>query len=559
MTIRTGCSSALVGLHEACQALYNGDCSSAIIAGTNLILTPTMTIAMTEQGVLSPTGSCKTFDAAADGYARGEAINAIYIKRLDDAIRDGDPIRAVIRSTATNCDGKTPGIAYPSSESHEQMIRRAYRAAQINEIGDTAYFECHGTGTAVGDPLETAAIANVLDRRGTYIGSVKPNVGHSEGASGITSLIKAVLALEHKTIPPNINFSTPNPKIPFEKAKLQVPVEPTPWPEHRRQRVSVNSFGIGGANAHVVIDSAASFNGFTSSAQEVNRSLPNLLVFSGNSSDSLRRNATSIQEYINLNPDRTIDVAHTLGLRRDHLTHRAFSVAGKHLELSISNFQKARPHPPSLAFVFTGQGSQWPGVGVQLMQSFESFRRNIDMMDKVLSGLKMAPRWTIAEEIMRDIATTQIDKAEFSQPLCTAVQIGLVNLFRQWGIHPSKVVGHSSGEIAAAYAANAITAEAAIIVAYYRGQVTKLQNQPGSMAAVGLGRDHVVKYLVKGVTIACENSPQSVTLSGDTDKVTDVLASIKESSPDTFARQLRVEMAYHSRKLTILSPKIEQD
>ena len=172
MTIRTGCSSALVGLHEACQALYSGECSSAVVAGTNLIITPTMTIAMTEQGVLSPTGSCKTFDAAADGYARGEAINAIYIKKLDDALRDGDPIRAVIRSTSTNCDGKTPGIAYPSSESHEQMIRRAYRVAGIRDISQTGFVECHGTGTAVGDPLETAAIANVFEGKGTFIGSV---------------------------------------------------------------------------------------------------------------------------------------------------------------------------------------------------------------------------------------------------------------------------------------------------------------------------------------------------------------------------------------------------
>jgi acyl transferase domain-containing protein len=371
-----------------------------------------MTIAMTEQGVLSPTGSCKTFDAAADGYARGEAINAIYIKRLDDAIRDGDPIRAVIRSTAINCDGKTPGMACPSSESQEQLIRRAYKAAQIREIGTTAYFECHGTGTAVGDPLETAAIANIVDRTGTYIGSVKPNVGHSEGAAGITSLIKAVLSLEHKMIPPNINFSTPNPKIAFERAKLKVPLVPTRWPDNRPQRVSVNSFGIGGANAHVVLDSAASFINFDNSAKDVVCSRPNLLVFSGNNVDSLRRNVTNIQGYVTLYPGKTTDVAHTLGLRRDHLTHRAFAVACKDSELAMSSFQKVRSHTPCLAFVFTGQSSQWQGMGVQLMQCFKSFRQDINKMDKVLSGLEVGPTWTIADEIMRDISTTQIDKAE---------------------------------------------------------------------------------------------------------------------------------------------------
>ncbi|KAL1597235.1 hypothetical protein SLS60_008817 [Paraconiothyrium brasiliense] len=247
MTIRTGCSSALVGLDEACQALANGHCSSAIVAGTNIIISPTMTQHMTQQGVLSKEGSCKTFDAAADGYARGEAINAIYIKKLDDALTDGDPIRAVIRSTFQNSDGKTAGLTSPSSQAHEDMMRTAYNIAQL-PLSRTAYVECHGTGTAVGDPLETVAIGNVFGGSGS---KVKPNVGHSEGASGITSLIKAVLALENRIIPPNIKFSTPNPKIAFKKANLQVPVEPTPWPTDRAERVSVNSFGIGGANAHV--------------------------------------------------------------------------------------------------------------------------------------------------------------------------------------------------------------------------------------------------------------------------------------------------------------------
>lgn len=224
-------------------------------------MAPGMTIAMTEQGVLSPDGTCKTFDAAANGYARGEAINAIYIKKLSDAIRDGDPVRAVIRATASNSDGKTSSMSVPSLESHEAMIRHAYMVAGIKDHSSTAFVECHGTGTAVGDPLEVGAIANVFGgQKGIYIGSVKPNVGHSEGASGLTSIIKAVLALEKKIIPPNINFCTPSPKIPFEKENLRVPTEPISWPVGFSERVSINAFGIGGANAHVILDSANSFN-----------------------------------------------------------------------------------------------------------------------------------------------------------------------------------------------------------------------------------------------------------------------------------------------------------
>jgi acyl transferase domain-containing protein len=261
MTIRTACSSALVGLHESCLAIQRGDCEAAIVGGANLILAPGLTTFMTEKGVLSPEGSCKTFSADADGYARGEAVSAVYVKPLNAAVRDGNPIRAVIRSTMTNSDGKTQDISVPSAQGQEAMIRKAYEVAGITDFSKTAFVECHGTGTTIGDPLEAKAIAGVFGGdAGVFIGSVKPNLGHSEGASGITSLIKAVLSLENQTIPPNIKFSSPNPKIPFQESKLTVPLEPTPWPESRHERVSINSFGLGGTNAHIILDSARSFH-----------------------------------------------------------------------------------------------------------------------------------------------------------------------------------------------------------------------------------------------------------------------------------------------------------
>lgn len=221
---------------------------------------PYLTGAMTQQGVLSPEGSCKTFDVAADGFARADAINAIYIKRLDDALRDGNPIRAVIRGTLTNSDGKSASLMAPNGASHEELMRNVYAGAGLDPR-ETGFVECHGTGTATGDPIETTAVGNIFGERGVYIGSVKPNIGHAEGASGINSLIKAVLALEHKTIPPNIKFNNPNPKIPFAEKKLTVPLEATPWPKDRAERISVNSFGIGGTNAHVRYLSLLAGNG----------------------------------------------------------------------------------------------------------------------------------------------------------------------------------------------------------------------------------------------------------------------------------------------------------
>ncbi|KAL9010176.1 MAG: hypothetical protein Q9173_004864 [Seirophora scorigena] len=551
ITIRTACSSSLIGLHEACQAIYQGECDSALVAGTNLIMTPSMTIAMTEQGVLSPTGSCKSFDANADGYARGEAINAVYIKKLSDALREGDPVRAVIRATATNCDGKTPGMACPSSESHEAVMRRAYRVAQLHDLSATAFMECHGTGTAIGDPLETAAIANVFGPSGggLFIGSVKPNIGHAEGASGTSSLIKTVLALEHKIIPPNINFHIPNPKIPFEKARLQVPVEVTPWP-HGRERASVNSFGIGGANAHVVVDSAASFG--IKPVAEVQKPLtvgrPHLLVFSANHPSSLNQSIANYQQVLASRLHSLEDVAYTLGARREHLPHRAFAVTDGKGALETSTVVKTRS-PSQVIFVFTGQGAQWAGMAEQLMLDFAEFRDDIKMMDQVLAGLPIPPVWTIEEELAGGNNTGRIDEAEFSQPLCTAVQVALVNLLKSWGISPAAVVGHSSGEIAAAYASNAISAQSAIVVAYYRGQASRKQIRPGGMLAVGMGREAVTPYLTEGLVVACENSPQSVTLSGDRKQINRVAQTITDENPEIFIRHLKVAVAYHSNHM----------
>ena len=419
------------------------------------------------------------------------------------------------------------------------------------DFSKTAYFECHGTGTPVGDPIETGAVAKVFGESGIHITSVKPNVGHTEGASGLVSLIKAVMSLEHRTIPPNIKFNSPNPKIPFKEAKLTVPVEPTPFPTDRCERVSVNSFGLGGSNAHVIVDSARSFNIPEPVIRDSDREGdPQLLLFSAGSAPSLKSTIRAYENWISDNPDmaeKISDLSYTLANRREHLPHRSFKVVGAN-DTSGSQGRKIPGQPVSLVMVFTGQGAQWPRMGRELLLRDDLvFQRAIRTMDKYLADLDEAPQWTIEGELQKSAKTSRVQKAKLSQPLCTAVQVAMVDLLASIGIEPEAVVGHSSGELAGAYAAGALTAKEAIIGAYQRGQAAKLQNKKGAMAAVGLGWNEVEPFLNRPrVVIACENSPKSVTLSGDAEEVQATVDRIKEAHPDITARMLKVEKAYHS-------------
>ncbi|KAI2820032.1 hypothetical protein CBS115989_3941 [Aspergillus niger] len=547
MTIRTACSSALVGLNEACLALQRGDCDAAIVGGPSLIFAPATTAFMTEKGVLSPDGSCKTFSADANGYARGEAITAVFVKPLAAALRDGNPIRAVIRSVMSNSDGKTSGISHPSTDSQEALIRKAYQAAGITNMAETAFVECHGTGTPTGDPVEVQAVARVFGEAGVYIGSVKPNLGHSEGASGLTSLIKGVLALEHRIIPPNIKFTAPNPKIPFEACKLTVPLEPIPWPESRWERVSINSFGVGGSNAHLILDSARSFQ-IPSPTPDNFLAGPQLLLLSASAAGSLQRMTATFEDWVPQHQDQLRDLAYTLATRREHLPHRTFLIAGPDRIGTPSPGRKVPSSAPSLAMVFTGQGAQWARMGRDLLLRPDfSFQNTIRALDKYLKAAPNGPEWRLEEELIKPALTSRVQTAELSQPLCTAVQIGLVDLFAAVGVTPAAVVGHSSGEIGAAYAAGALTAREAIIAAWQRGLAAAGQTRPGSMAAIGLGWEEVQSFLSPPtVVVACENSPKSVTLSGDAQEVQAVVARIKKEHPTVTARLLKVDKAYHS-------------
>ncbi|KAL5339755.1 putative polyketide synthase [Aspergillus crustosus] len=551
ITIQTGCSASLVGVHEACLALQAGTCTSAVVAGTNLIWAPNMTITMTNNGVLSPEGICRTFDEKANGFGRGEAINAVYIKPLSAAIRDGNPIPAIIRSTCTNFDGRTPNMTTPCPESQEALIRSAYARA----------------ATTAGDKVEASVVATLASGRETIIGAVKPNVGHSEGASGLTSLIKAVLALERNTIPPNVYYQKPNPEIPFETSNLVVPVEAMPWPGEKSERVSVNSFGIGGSNVHVILESATSFLPPESKRPALDKPTiqpqPKLLLVSAQSEESLKKIIKQTGNYANSKPiSDHRNLAYTLAFGRKHLPHRAFTVLSPGSLIDPSNFQSfSTPPKQPQVFTFTGQGAQWVGMGRDLMQSFDEFRDDIREMDRILDSLENHHRqWSLFDELGTTTSASRVDKAEFAQPLCTALQIGLVNIFtNRFGVKTSAVVGHSSGEIAAAYAAGANTMKSAIIIAYLRGKVVSSLEGSGGMAAIGLGRAVVEQYLSSDilVAIACENSPQSVTLSGDEDGLESFIELIKKDHPDVLCRQLPIAIPYHSSQMSQIGSHYE--
>ncbi|KAF2092354.1 ketoacyl-synt-domain-containing protein [Rhizodiscina lignyota] len=555
VTFRTACSASMVALHAAVQALRTGDCSAAIVASANLITSPALTIGLSEIDALAPDASSKTFDESADGYARGEAVNAIYLKRLSDAITDGSPVRAIIRGTASNADGRTLSITNPNHKAQVDLIRHAYSNAGLS-LDDTTFVELHGTGTQAGDCTESNAVAEVFSthRHGQYIGSgksprgVKPNVGHAEGASGLTSIIASVLALEHKTIPPNIKFENPNTKIPFKKAKLIVPTEPTPWPANRYERVSINSFGLGGANSHVILDSAASF-GLYQQQQRVATSNQHLLLSSGHSQGSTNENVSRLIEYIQQGRPRLDDLAFTLGRRRQHLSYRSYCVVNEQRIIITSHPIKAH-ETAKVVMVFTGQGAQYPGMGKELAETYPSFDNDLRKFDAILSSIPNPPSWSVRDTILHSSESSMT--GVISQPLCIAIQIGLVNLLRSWGVTTEAVIGHSSGEIAAAYASGALSMADAISLSYRRGNSLP-SGANGSMVVVGLPKAEVLPYMLPGGTIGCENSPVNITISGDGSVLDSVVTRIQKEKPQTFIRRLPVDMAYHSHHMESIS------
>ncbi|KAF2105024.1 hypothetical protein NA57DRAFT_71219 [Rhizodiscina lignyota] len=615
MTMDTACSSSLSAFHLGCQSIRTGEAKMSVVGGANLVYLPDMSILLGAAKILSPEGKSKMWDASANGFARGEGFGITVLKSLEDAVRDGDTIRGVVLASAANEDGRTPGISLPSSEAQEELIRTVYELARV-PASETGYVEAHGTGGRSAGGEGSSPHCRPDRTTDLYVGSVKTNVGHLEGAAGIAGVIKATLVAERGLIPQNIWFEKLNPQIELPE-NVKVPLQLTRWPgTASERRVGVNSFGFGGANVHVLIQDAASYlarnglqgrhatiihptlpsvinslanglenghsnglvnghangfeNGFVNgdanghtngdSHHSASLSKSRILVLSSHDREGVSRNVERLIRYLDDKDDVADDstllnnLAYTLSSKRSVLPWKSFVVASGIPQLREALSEIAPPvrssstDIPKLALVFTGQGAQWFAMGKGLYV-FKAFHDSMWRSETILTSLGCP--WSLLEELGREEADSKLRLTDYSQPACTALQIALVDLLAAWGVRPFATVGHSSGEIAAAYCAGLISHEAAIEVAWLRGQVSAAVSNKGSvggMLAVGVSADSIeprLATLTQGKAIVgCYNSSKACTISGDKEAI-DELQTILQQEKTPCAR-LPMNVAYHS-------------
>ncbi|KAI1132296.1 polyketide synthase [Nemania abortiva] len=606
LLVNSACTSAMYALHLAVTSMRNGDCDSAIVAGSNWIMDPNCHIAMGKLGALSPSSRSHTFDASADGYARGEGFVALYLKKVTQAVRDASPIRALVMGTAVNANGRTSGITNPSAPAQEVVIREAYKNAGGLDPSQTMFLECHGTGTRVGDPTEVSAAGRVFgaSRSSAFedrlvVGSVKTNLGHLEGACAFPGILKVVTSLEAGIIPPTLRFKTANPRIDFEAAKARVSTELEPWPKNKVKRGSVTSAGFGGTNGHCILDHVHEYlpgyikpgivsqhirqpsatngtnatsiqngtNGHNGSVTAVRRHDPVtepltlvrsahagtrqfvLVPLSAHNQASLAANIDVLSRA--LSQHSLADVAYTLAAKRSRFQNRTYCVINVDEATPLSKEAQAKvyssPQPVRVGFIFTGQGAQWDAMGAQLFE-YAVFRDTIAYLDSILATLPEPAPWRLVDILSGHCETNLVQKPTVSQTACTALQIGLVDLLASWSIRPRGVAGHSSGEMAAAYAAGRITAAEAITTAYYRGYIVGFNKKEGAMLAVGLspekGSECISAMGLEGrVSIAAMNSSDSITISGDADAIERLSGKLSQDS--IFNRVLRTSGLSH--------------
>jgi len=573
LAVDTACSSSLVAMHQACQSIWAGESALALVGGVNLILRPETYINFCNASMLSPEGHCKSFDARADGYVRAEGAGVIVLKPLSHALRDGDRVYAAVRATAVNQDGHTVGITVPSSEAQAALLREACRQAGVKPA-EIQYVEAHGTGTPVGDPLEAAALGAALGTGRSagnrcWIGSVKSQIGHLEAGAGIAGVIKVALALQHQRIPANLHFQTPNPQIDFERLKLRVPQQLEPWPPGptNRRLAGVNSFGFGGTNAHVVLSDAPLSEETPKIANALGQA--HLVPISARSQEALKELAGAYREWLASSSETAVrDMGYTAAVRRSHHSHRLAVVADNRQQAidrldhflkgdSVSGAVAGRvpsDTPTKLAFVYTGMGPQWWAMGQQLLKEEPVFHDAVAQCDALL---RSEAGWSLLEELTAEEARSRVQETWLAQPAIFALQVGLTALWRSWGVKPEAVVGHSVGEVAAAWAAGALTLPEAVQVIFHRSRLQHRTQGQGKMLAVSVPAEQVASLLDKyggRAVLAAVNSPGAVTLSGDAEALEAVFRDLEPSG--VFCRWLKVDVPYHGPHMDPLQPEL---
>ncbi|MBY0527104.1 MAG: acyltransferase domain-containing protein, partial [Gemmataceae bacterium] len=582
LSVDTACSSSLVALDLACQAIWRGEVPLAVAGGVNLMLMPDLYISFSKATLLSPDGACKAFDARANGYVRGEGAVSVLLKPLSAALRDGDRVYAVIRATLVNQDGRGSGLTMPNLHQQAIMLAQAYARADVppHAVG---YVEAHGTGTAVGDPIEANAIGQVLGKgrsidRPLWIGSIKTNLGHLEPGSGVAGLAKLALALHHRTIPPSLHFESPNPRIPFDEFRMRVPTRAMRWDPEPGQELlfgGVNSFGFGGTNAHAVLStvpvpatpakvSAPSANGIAHAPE----SAPAVWVASARSLEALTEVARNDADLLATAGPRFTHLAAATQQRRSHHPHR-LAVVADHAPQAAERLRswaqtqqapeglwsrQAEFAPGQVAFVFSGQGTQWPGMARDLYEQEPGFRASIEEMDAL-----MRPDWGRSLIDQLDKADDSIYRVETGLPLIFAIQVGLARLVESWGIVPTLVFGHSLGEAAAAAISGGLPLAEAVKLIIRRSRTQEQTRGMGTIAAVALSPDDVRIRLgarADRVHVAAINSATQVTLVGNAADLNEFAAEL--TAAGIFARVLPVEYPVHSPALDPLEASFRE-
>ena len=549
VAVDTACSSSLVAIHQACQALRLGECDLALAGGANVLLTPATMITFSQAHMLAPDGRCKTFDASADGYVRGEGCGVIVVKRLEDAIRDGDHIRAVIRGSAVNQDGASGGLTVPNGIAQERVIAQALRRAGIAP-SDVGYLEAHGTGTSLGDPIEAQAAGAVFGvgreaSQPLLIGSVKTNIGHLEAAAGIAGVIKVILSLEHGLLPQHLHFRNPSPHIPWDRLAVQVVNEATAWERNDRPRIAgVSSFGFAGTNAHVILEEApeevSQVAQAPSPVEELEDRRFSILPVSARTPSALMEIADQYRAWLTANPEATLaDVCLTAGVGRAHLEHRAALVVNSRESASelLSALADDRPAPglvrgvsddtPKTAWLFTGQGSQYPGMARELFDTEQVFAETLTRCAAVVADILERSLLDVVFDADSPDSEATLRQTCYAQPALFAVEMGLARLWQSWGFEPDVVLGHSVGQYTAACVAGVFSLEDGALLMAERGRLFDSLPAGGRMAAVFADAERVERLTDEFPTlsVAAYNGANTV-LSGPGDDLHQAVAGL---------------------------------